>query len=370
MNTVSEAIEFAKKQHQSECHINRLPRFNMYRVQVIKHIESGKFTIRKGNSGYTPGMIRSYVKSTKWGVDLGGLGKYINPYSQFATIEIAASSDEDAFDKCHTLAEVFQRDENFTLNRGSSFFFKVLPEPLLEIIDGCVAGDGSIMMPKGSSAFFLYQISSKYKQHIESLRKDLAEYGFSGEIRQYSGTKDGKRQYFEALTWFLKAFNPHRDRWYRDGIKKLPDDVRNTPTFWKWLYAGDGSIAKTGEWSRQVSIATNCYSTEDVDRLLDMLKQHGISGTKYNVLARTPSVRPKWAIFIFGQHALNFLYMTFPGVEGLEYKWDIPALPIKFCPVCKGLFRPNVTTRVYCGKACQRKHRRQAEAEAAASALV
>lgn len=337
-----------------------LPVHRRWRVQIIKHNRSGVFTIRKGYSGYRAAAFRYLIDDGRL-ADSVITTTYLKG-DTFSTLDLAMIDENEALSACYEIADHYKNDSRLSLDRGSNFFFREIPEELIEIIDGALAGDGSIMPASNKSAYFAYQIGEKQRPHIEEMQETLKKFGYNGKIAVYRSRKDDKYHNVCTLTWFLWAFKKHRDRWYAaDRKKRLPEDVRNTPTFWRWFYAGDGCFEQKAAFSGQVTLCVNDFSTEDVERLQAMLLEHGLVSRKWAMRNQGTLEKPQWLIWLFGQNARKFLQLTSPPVRGLEYKWAIPDIPTYVCAHCKVEFKPYRADMKYCTPKCRGRRKRAKE---------
>ncbi len=152
-----------------------------------------------------------------------------------------------------------------TLNLDKSY----LNEYMIEWIDGFNLGDGYISCYKSNNSIR----GARFK--IGSVNQQWTEYAMSGleayrpSAAKETGIIDKKHP---RLTWASSTLT-HPDitlqakRWYPDGKKIVPQDVRITPTSLLLWYLGDGSISKMG-LSFFVRLATCGFTPEDVDSIL------------------------------------------------------------------------------------------------------
>lgn len=144
-------------------------------------------------------------------------------------------------------------------------------EYLAEVIDGLMLGDGS-MDKQGSlrlsqtsrRAEWVYEISSKlswlgiYNKVIDVPKSKGAAIG--GRIVHGGPSK-------MLYTLICDEFKRERMRWYPDGKKRVPSDVRTTPLSVGLWFCGDGTYATTGT----LQFCTNGFSPAEVGRLAGRL---------------------------------------------------------------------------------------------------
>lgn len=153
-----------------------------------------------------------------------------------------------------------------TLDINKSF----LNEDLIEWIDGFNLGDGYIHFDKSRRDC----LGAKFC--FGSVQQEWASFAMS-KLKCY-GAKEPK-----VLTKILDKKHPHptwssstlthpdiveqAKRWYPNGKKIVPLDVRITPTSLLLWYLGDGSISKMGV-SFFIRLATCGFTPEDVENIL------------------------------------------------------------------------------------------------------
>jgi hypothetical protein len=164
-----------------------------------------------------------------------------------------------------------------TLDIDSSF----LNEKLIEWVDGFLLGDGSIGFRKRDYMGSRFSFGSSEKQWTELAMSGLNDYNFTAP-KHSEHTKNGKKTY----TWNSQT-KSHPDivsqakRWYPNGIKKVPEDVRITPTSILLWYLGDGSFTAFGGNSSHLLLATCAFDPSDIENILmPKLKALGIESIR------------------------------------------------------------------------------------------
>lgn len=336
--------------------LREVPKTGFWRVELLKHNRTSRYTLRTGFSGYNATEIKYYIRSKR--IDVKGISEIYTEGDTFSILDIHFDTEELALDFCYDVAEHYRLDPLFVLPRHDPLFFKDLEPDLKDVIDGAVAGDGCITKMSSKSGMFLYQIGNKQLGHIEEMLSVLQSFGYRGEIKTYTAKhKETKEPYiFYSIHWALRCLLKHRERWYTaEGKKRLPLDVSNAPEFWRWFYAGDGCFQQVGAFSGQVTLCANDFSTEDVERLRLMLLEHGIESKKWAMRNQGTVEKPQWLIWMFSENARTFLKMISPAVKGLEYKWAMPEIPIYVCGFCKKEFKPYRADMKYCSSRCRDK---------------
>jgi len=157
-------------------------------------------------------------------------------------------------------------------------------EKILEIINGCLLGDGNIQNKKDK--YFYFKLSAKDKNLLEYVKNLFELLG----IKKSWIVVDNKftnvhsfgfymNSYFDVS--FLKEFYY---KWYQKEngktIKVVPRDLKLTPTTLFFWYLGDGSLIRRRNDKTRVPyivLATNPFRKEDVEFLREKLKELGLN---------------------------------------------------------------------------------------------
>lgn len=119
--------------------------------------------------------------------------------------------------------------------RGAHFSnFVELSEELLEFLDGLLLGDGCVY-PHRRSAVYVH--TDKHKKYLEWLSNKLENLGIE-EVCLHPDNRGLFKYRSRAYVDLMEV----RKRWYPDGSKHIPDDVRITPTTLMNWYIGDGTF--------------------------------------------------------------------------------------------------------------------------------
>lgn len=165
-------------------------------------------------------------------------------------------------------------------------------EQVIEMIDGLLLGDGTIskdgrlsIRQKIDNKEWIDQISSFLNNsNIENRITEITAKGHYKKDGSY--IKDSKQSQCRTLNYL--NFKEERERWYPNGIKIIPKDIRITDFSLAMFYCGDGSLYKKKNVV-QMSFMTECFSEEDILFLRDKIYQkYGINFniTKQNRLRK------------------------------------------------------------------------------------
>ena len=195
----------------------------------------------------------------------------------------------------------------------------ILTEYQEEIINGALLGDGCLVIDKkGINPYFGYL--SKSREHVIYVCDSLKEYGRKGDYfttKEYV-RKDTGKSYTQTVfrTQANPTFLPIYNKWYKDKIKHIPDDLVLTSTICLIWYLGDGSLTNNGE----IQLCTDCFAKEEQEQiLLPQLKQF----EAYIKCTGRKKSHIYYRIVIPYRQVINFLsYIGDCPVEDYRHKWN------------------------------------------------
>lgn len=185
-----------------------------------------------------------------------------------------------------------------------------LSQKSIEWINGELLGDGSLYSYSPYSAGFTY--SSKYLEYCQYVSDTLRSFGIeqSGKIIK-KNHKNIIHYGYHSRSY--KELLPLYQKWYIDGKKAIPKNLRLTPLTIRQHYIGDGSLIHQGGNTR-IILCTCGFSILSVNWLVQKLNNLGFKAM------RQPSLN---TIHISTYSVKNFL--TFIGrcpVKCYQYKWE------------------------------------------------
>lgn len=168
-----------------------------------------------------------------------------------------------------------------------------LSQKAIDWISGELLGDGSIQSTSSYSAYFVY--SSKYLEYIKYIKDTLESFGIKGgKIRKRYHTKEKTlfakqdyHSYFYRSYCYIELL-PLRKKWYPEGKKIIPKDLRLNPLVLRQHYIGDGSLSHPKNGRPYISLSTNGFLISDVNWLVEQLIKLGFKATRQpaiNVIA-------------------------------------------------------------------------------------
>lgn len=197
-------------------------------------------------------------------------------------------------------------------------FLDEFPYQLHKFLDGSLLGDGYLSSGKRWSSSFKQQ--SKFKSYIAWVKRTFEDFDLkSTNIRMYTKDQTHNRLFSTTYAFNTKNyadFRAERDRWYPDGIKRVPTDLTFSPLLVKKWYLDDGSLRSN---QSQVILCTNCFARSGLDILLNQFQEIDISP----VLYETKKDSGQWMMAINKSYIDTFFdYIgRYPPVRDMAYKF-------------------------------------------------
>ena len=188
------------------------------------------------------------------------------------------------------------------------------------LVDGLLLGDGDIphvnknaqLRVRNTNVEWLTQLSEiiqeSYGPRIERTAKEVAE---MNEQSGFSNNVDVSR-YNDVYCWQTVGspdLNKHRERWWKTGEKRVPEDLTLTPTTVRHWMAGDGNLNWQGDYLSSVRFGR--MDERDDEILISLFNDAGFSSVSRNGNH----------ISVYGDDARNLLDWSSPAPKGMEYKW-------------------------------------------------
>ncbi len=178
------------------------------------------------------------------------------------------------------------------------------------IFDGIMISDGGI--PKDMYTFVVTQKTERidYLYYICDLL-NIDKTRVNSLIRK-PDKRTGKcynTSYIRTLSdWYFKE---QRERWYPEGKKIVPKDIKLTREMLTQWFMGDGSAGIYAH-TTNVCLCTNSFSKEDLDFLIEKLKELNIE-----------SRANKQSILVISKksHKTFFEHLGICPIDCFKYKW-------------------------------------------------
>jgi hypothetical protein len=188
----------------------------------------------------------------------------------------------------------------------------------IEAVDGFLLGDGNIstnetdLIKSGR-----FQCGVQYREFCEYLMHPFGAY--QSVVKEYPDKNMASGIKFCGRSKFHPDLYLQYQRWYKDGKKQPPSDVRITPTSVMMWYLGDGSAVVDNEkHTVSVRLSTDGFEPDGVEFLAQRLKDvagiscHRNSDNRIQVEARGIS------------KFFDFIGRNSP-VDCYAYKFELPA---------------------------------------------
>jgi len=200
--------------------------------------------------------------------------------------------------------------------KGKNYDLKLSKEAI-EFIEGELLGDGCLHLSH-TSINACYKHSSKYKKYIEWLVEIFSSFGIeqSGKIT-VNITKNSIGYHFQTKNY--PCLTELYKKWYPNGKKRVPQDIKLTPIVVRQWYIGDGSLVyykppKKGP--PYILLHTCAFTKEEVFLLIDKLKE--FIGIKARRKKDNRIEIPSYSVEYF----LNYIGKCPKPIEDIYgYKW-------------------------------------------------
>jgi len=199
-----------------------------------------------------------------------------------------------------------------------------------EVLYGALLGDGCLIKHKrGTNAVFSYL--SKSRQHVEFVMGYFKEYWNDKEIKDVAYFDHRtKKTYFNSQikTYTHQVFTDEYYKWYQNGVKHIPEDLKITPIVCLIWYIGDGCICNLNR-TQSIKLSTQCFTKEEQERIL--IPQLQGFEAKLMMADVSKSGEQQYFIYIPKRKIKNFLEYIGPcPFSDYQYKWDYKEYK-KFC---------------------------------------
>lgn len=175
------------------------------------------------------------------------------------------------FGKKHKMESIKMMSESSLWNEND-YSYCNMSDIEREIFDGIIISDGSLSI---SSISGRLSIVSKYSETIERIIKDLPSINFLNYWK-YDSKPDKRTN--KSYTNYQTKSNSYRDllyeynRWYKNGIKIIPIDVKITPLMCYWWFIGDGY-----NLNNNVYLCTDSFDKSSLMMINDKLIENGFN---------------------------------------------------------------------------------------------
>lgn len=188
-----------------------------------------------------------------------------------------------------------------------------LSQKAIEWINGELLGDGCLQLSSKYSAKFKY--GSKYFEYIKYVRNTLELFGIkkTGKIYKVYHKDMDCHSYHYSSRAYPELLAIHK-RWYPNGRKIIPKNLKVTPLTLRQHYIGDGYLSHHKLGRPSIGLCTCGFTVADVECFLEKLTKLGIRAKR----------NAKNLIRISAYSVNDFLnYIGKCPVKCYTYKWNI-----------------------------------------------
>jgi len=189
----------------------------------------------------------------------------------------------------------------------------ILSQEAKEWLDGELLGDGCLRSQSKYSANFAY--SSKHPEYIQYISDTLNSFGIkqAGKIHKGKDKRWNNYSYhYDSLCY--EELLPIRNRWYPNGHKRIPRDLKLTPLVLRQEMLGDGCLVHKKRCRPYIMLCTCGFPISDVEWLVIQLIKLGF---------KTIRQAGNNMIGISTSSTKNFLdYIGKCPAQCYQYKWE------------------------------------------------
>ncbi len=211
-------------------------------------------------------------------------------------------------------------------------------EKFTQKVDGCLLGDACI--PRPGRALSFCTANKEYLEHLQSyFGKKLKSTARINHNAAKSEMRDDGETWNTHDSYSIRygrigIFGHFYKRWYKNGSKRVPNDLRLSPELCLRWYIDDGSMRSTQ--GMQITLHTDGFLKPEVENLCRKFNGIGIPA-KVGLVGYRKDGETKCTIRIFGKDVISFLKYIGPSpVKSYAYKWHLRGYKERSltCPFC------------------------------------
>jgi len=188
----------------------------------------------------------------------------------------------------------------------------------LEIINGCLLGDGCLTKNGRSENNAQFTYTNKNKDIVDYIYNKLNRFMKKVEYYEYKDKRTNKvYSRYSVRSELNSTFTILYNKWYINKIKTIPTDlILTSNTCYHW-YIDDGSLIQ-GKSSQNIKLSTHCFNKKDLEDIL--LPQLSIYEPK---LYKAEKEKEQFFIYISRKNIPRFLnYIGKCNIMSYLYKWE------------------------------------------------
>lgn len=215
-----------------------------------------------------------------------------------------------------------------------------LTERDIEILEGSIISDGSILKTKKNTNF-QFKHTCKHLEYVKFLQNSLS---FTSKVYSMN-TRDAHT----LSSFFHPVFTQLRQKWYPDNIKKIPNNLNITPVLLLHWYLGDGHLRN----SNGITLCTDSFLKKDIEKTILQIKD------KYKIESYYQSSNNR--IIIPNKYVFEFLNIIGEcPVYCYSYKWDTFIKESYFDRTCSNIecskkFNASQNHQKHCNEQCYKR---------------
>lgn len=221
---------------------------------------------------------------------------------------------EFAETKEYSWSNLYRQAKNLDIKLKTASRVKdvVLSNQDLNALQGHLLGDGSLFYLKPNRKNPVFAVVSKHQEYIEWVNQTIKLMNNRPVwIREQHDDRTNK-QY--TAYWSRSLSKPAckslYDRWYKDGVKVIPQDLKLSPELCLRWFMDDGCNNKGA-----IQLSTDCFTKQEVEFLASLLHSLSIKPTLHKN-------GNGFRLYIAKQYADTFFqYIGSCPVECFSYKW-------------------------------------------------
>jgi len=156
----------------------------------------------------------------------------------------------------------------------------IVTDEVRDFVDGLLLGDASIQKGSSHATRLTQRFARKFDEWAKQIQRKLKSFGIESTL-SYGSTFDKrtkKRYYWVQLqTKFYPEFKIFQRRWYPNGKKEVPNDLRLKPITLENWFLGDGSASRAGPNGARLKLSTDSFSEQSVAKLKEKLEEIGFN---------------------------------------------------------------------------------------------
>lgn len=216
---------------------------------------------------------------------------------------------------------------------------------LNNIISGSLLSDGCITKYKRGKNYY-WSHSCINEDYIDYINQEsglqMSKFIIPKKDGIILGKKVKQKESFILKSKISTTFTEYRNKWYINGIKKVPYDIILNPIVLLHWYIGDGTINS----SKGVTFCTDCFDFESISILIEKLTELDFEPMYLEYKNRI--IIPNRRVFEF----LNYIGNC--PVESFKYKWEnkFNSYLGRICLNCGDKFDAYANHQKYCNPRC------------------